>query len=188
MIGWYNIGSSLYPYTSANAFNVYALFGDFFAPDTTTVLFVQLKYWADAAFIALAGVILTRYVRLGGERAFLEAGFLLLLAFFLVLTEMHERYLIYALAFASALAPLHRRYVWGAAVLTLTQWLSLEYSLTYMWVESDKPPGINPKEFAPVLVHLCTLANIGVFASGLQMFFGTPSRIPRPTGTLAEER
>lgn len=188
MIAWYDIGSSLYPYTSANAFNVYALFGDFFAPDTLPVFFLPLKYWADAVFIALAGVILARYVRRGGERAFLEACFLISLAFFLVLTEMHERYLIYALTFAPALAPLHRRYLWGAAVLTLTQWLNLEYALTYMWVESDKPAGINPKEFAPVLAHLCALANIGVFVSGMQMYFGAPAPLPPPTGAVAGER
>ncbi len=187
MIAWYDIGSSLYPFTSANAFNVYALFGDFFAPDTVPVFFIPLKYWADAAFAALACVIFARYVRLRGERAFLEACFLVLLAFFLVLTEMHERYLMYALAFAPALAPLHRRYLWGAAVLTLTQWLNLEYALTYMWIESDKPPGINPKEFAPVLVHLCALANIGVFISAMQVYFGAPAALP-PTGAVAGER
>jgi dolichyl-phosphate-mannose-protein mannosyltransferase len=171
MLGWYTIGSSLYPYTSANAFNIYALFGAFFAPDTQPLLFVPLKYWADAAFVVLAGLIYWRYTRAPTGRAFLEACFLLMLAFFLVLTEMHERYLIYALAFACALAPLDRRYLWTAVALTLTQWLNLEYSLTYMWVESDKPAGIDPDEFAPVLVHLCALTNVAVFAVGMQTYF-----------------
>jgi Gpi18-like mannosyltransferase len=163
MISWYQIGSSLYPFTSANAFNVYALFGDFFRSDNTTVLLMPLKYWADLTFIVIFGLILWCYVRKRDEPALLEASFLTMLAFFLVLTEMHERYLIYALTFIPVLAVIHRRYLWSAGVLTLTQWLNLEYSLTYMWVESDKPPGIDPQEFAPVLVHLCALANIGVF-------------------------
>jgi Gpi18-like mannosyltransferase len=171
MIGWYQIGSSLYPYTSANAFNVFALAGDFFAPDSLPVLFVPLKYWADAVFIVIAGAIAWRYTRLRDDRAFLEACFLVMLAFFLVLTEMHERYLMYALSFAPALAPLDRRYLWATVTLTATQWLNLEYSLTYMWVESDKPAGIDPKEFAPVLVHLCAFANIAVFGLCAKMYW-----------------
>lgn len=173
MIGWYQTGSSLYPYTSANGFNIYALFGDFFGSDRIPILFVPLKYGADALYIAIAGAIFWRYVRRGDERALLEAAFLVLLAFFLVLTEMHERYLIYALTFVLPLAAIDRRYLWPAAVLTVTQWLNLEYSLSYMWIESDKPAGINPKEFAPVLVRLCALANIGVFVIGIRRYFGS---------------
>jgi len=188
MIGWYEVGSSLYPFTSANGFNLYALFGDFFAPDALPVLFTPLKYWADAAFIAIGAVILRRYTRLRDDRAFLEACFLLLLAFFLVLTEMHERYLVYALTFTPALAVLDRRYLWSALVLTLTQWLNLEYSLTYMWVESDKPAGINPNEFAPVLVHLCALANIAIFGLGMRTYFRARGPLLPATGTLPEKR
>ena len=188
MIDWYDVGSSLYPFTSANAFNLYALFADFFAPDTQPVAFVPLKYWADAAFIAIGAAILARYARLRDDRALLEACFLTLLAFFLVLTEMHERYLIYALTFAPALAPLDRRYLWTAIVLTVTQWLNLEYSLSYMWIESDKPAGSNPKEFAPVLVRLCTLANITVFGLAMRMYFGVRRALPATTGTLPTDQ
>jgi dolichyl-phosphate-mannose-protein mannosyltransferase len=183
LIAWYGAGSSLYPFTSANGFNVYALFGDFFASDATPVLFVPLKYWADAAFIGIAAAIFWRYTRLRDDRTFLEACFLLMLAFFLVLTEMHERYLIYALTFVPALGALDRRYLWATLTLTLTQWLNLEYSLTYMWIESDRPTGIDPDEFAPVLVHLCALANIAVFGLGLRHYFRAPSAPRAPTGT-----
>jgi dolichyl-phosphate-mannose-protein mannosyltransferase len=167
------------------AVNVYALFGSFFAPDDVRVLFVPIKYWADAAFGAIAAVLYWRYGRMRDDHTFLEAGFLVLLAFFLVLTEMHERYLIYALTFAPALAPLDRRYLWATLVLTLTQWLNLEYSLTYMWVESDKPAGIDPHEFAPVLVHLCALANIAIFGLGVRIFFEPRATLRRAKGTVA---
>ncbi len=188
MIDWYRIGSSLYPFTSANGFNVYALAGDFFAPDTRPLFGVPLKYWADAAYIAIFAAVCARYVRRPGDRAFLVACFLTLLAFFLVLTEMHERYLMYALAFAPALAAIDRRAIWATVVLSVTQWLNLEYSLTYMWIESDKPTGVNPKEFAPVLVHLCTLANIAVFVRAAQLYFDGRAAAIRPTGRLGEVR
>ncbi len=170
MFDWYRIGSSLYPFSSANAFNVYALFGDFFASDTTGVL-MPLKDWADLWFIALAAGVFLRYARRRDDRALLEAAFLIMLGFFLVLTEMHERYLIYALTLVAPLTALDRRYLAFAVALSITQWLNLEYSLTYMWVESDKPAGINPNEFAPVLVHLCALTNIAVFGLALRGFF-----------------
>ncbi len=188
MLGWYQVGSSLYPFTSANGFNVYALFGDFFAPDTQPIAFIALKYWADAAFISIAAVIFIVYARRRDDRTLVQACFFVLLAFFLVLTEMHERYLMYALAFAPALAPLDRRYLWAALVLTLTQWLNLEYAMTYMWIESDRPAGINTKEFAPVLVRLCALANITVFVVGMQTFLGWPRRVAHRTGTPAGDR
>jgi hypothetical protein len=139
------------------------------------VVSVPLKYWADGAFVLIAGAIYWRYNRLRDGRALLAACFCLMLAFFVVLTEMHERYLIYALAFACALAPLERRALLIAVALTLTQWLNLEYSLTYMWVESDKPNGIDPYEFAPVLVHVCALTNIAALGFGLQDYFGWPA-------------
>ncbi len=170
MIDWYQIGSSLYPYTSANGFNVWALLRDFFLPDTAPVFGVPVKYWADAAFIALAAAIAVGFARKHDERALLEACFVLMLGFFLVLTEMHERYVMYALTFGPALAVIDRRYRWATLILTLTTWLNLEYSLTYMWVNSDKPVGIDPDEFAPVLVHLCVLGNLTAFGLGIRSF------------------
>jgi dolichyl-phosphate-mannose-protein mannosyltransferase len=168
MISWYEIGSSLYPFTSANGFNIYAFGGDFFAPDTQPLAFVPIKYWADAAFIGLAAFIAWAYARARDDRAFVTACFLTLLGFFLVLTEMHERYLMYALTVVPALAPLDRRFWWSAIALTITQWLNLEYALTYMWIESDKPAGVDPHEFAPVLAQLCAFTNIAVFVAGMQ--------------------
>jgi dolichyl-phosphate-mannose-protein mannosyltransferase len=163
MFSWYIIGSSLYPYTSVNAFNVHALYADFFRTDTALVCGIALKYWADLAFIAVASFIYARYARLRDDRALLESCFLILLAFFLFLTEMHERYLIYALTFAPVLSVFDGWYRWATVALTITEWLNLEYSLAYMWINFDKPEGINPKGFAPVLARLCALTNIGVF-------------------------
>jgi Gpi18-like mannosyltransferase len=163
MIEWYVIGSSLYPFTSANAFNVHALYGDFFKPDTDLWLWVPIKVWANGAFILTASLIYWRYSRLRDERALLESAFLLMLAFFLILTEMHERYLVYAVMFIPPLAVLDRTFLWSACLLTITQWLNLEYSMTYLWINAYNPPGINPKEFAPALARLCALTNIGVF-------------------------
>jgi Gpi18-like mannosyltransferase len=184
MWSWYVIGSSLYPYTSANAFNIHALYGDFFRPDTVPVLGLQLKYWADLTFIATAAFICRRYARLRDDRALAESCFLMLLAFFLLLTEMHERYLIYAIAFVPVLTAFDDRYRWATIALTVTEWLNLEYSLAYMWLNFDNPQGINPKGFAPVLARLCALTNIAVlltFISPIVRYIARtlPPSIPR---------
>jgi hypothetical protein len=53
-------------------------------------------------------------------------------------------------------------------VLSLTEWLNLEYSLNYMWIKNDNPPGIDPYAFSPVLARLCAITNIAVFGVGLK--------------------
>ncbi|GAC1406249.1 MAG: hypothetical protein NVSMB64_11810 [Candidatus Velthaea sp.] len=167
MIAWYAVGSSLYPYTSANGFNVYAFASEFFKSDNAPVLFVPLKYWADLVFIGVAAYIYRRYALRPDERGLIEASFLVMLGFFLFLTEMHERYLIYALVIVPVLAAIERGYLISAGVLTVTEWLNLEYSLAFMWFQSGKPPGINVNMYAPVLARLCAAANLGVFAAAI---------------------
>jgi Gpi18-like mannosyltransferase len=167
LIDWYRIGSALYPYTSANAFNLWAFLPQFFLSDTTRVLFVTLKGLGNAAFVILAGALYWHYFRTRTRESLIETAYLLMLGFFLVLTEMHERYLIYALTIVPALAVVNRRYLWSTVALSLTEWLNLEYSLNYMWIKNDNPPGIDPYAFSPVLARLCAITNIAAFGVGV---------------------
>jgi Gpi18-like mannosyltransferase len=180
LINWTLIGASLYPYTSANAFNIYAFLPQFFRSDTGVVLFFSVKTWAWIAFGAIAVVLYANYARVRDRAALIESAFLLMLGFFLVLTEMHERYLMFALTFVPALSVIDRRYLWSTIALTLTEWLNLEYSLNYMWIESDKPAGIDPYAFSPVLARLCALTNIAVFVTGIARLFTRESEPADP--------
>ena len=165
LIDWYQVGSSLYPINSANAFNVYSFGSGFFRSDLAPVLFVPLKYVADLAFLATYAAIGYTYARVRTPQALVEAAFLVLLAMFLVLTEMHERYSIYALTFAPALAVLDRRNLWAYGAATLASWLNMEYSIEYIWIASGKTPGLDPNLFAPSLARLCALAFLGAFGA-----------------------
>jgi hypothetical protein len=167
MINWYQVGSSLYPVNSANAFNLFAFSNDFFESDTTMYGALALRYWADALFIAAAAVVYWFSAYRGNDRSIVKGAFLLMLGFFCFLTEMHERYLIYALFLVAPLVVFDVRYRWFAAVLTITLWLNLDYSLTYMWLGGDNPNGVDARQFAPVLARLCAGANIVVFIGGL---------------------
>lgn len=156
--------SSLYPFNSANAFNLYAIFSEFFRPDTKAVLGIPLKLWGYEIFLIVLWIVIIGYINRRSPIALIESSFLVMLALFLFFTEMHERYLIYALTLVLPLAVLNRRYLWAAGILTLTLLINLEYGLNYMWIEMAKPSGMNIHEYAPVLSHLCALANLGVFA------------------------
>ena len=154
--------TSLFAFNSLNAFNLWALFGDFFASDLVHWGPFVMKYWAQALFVAVAAIICLAYVRRRSQIAFLEAAVLLFLAFFLFMPEMHERYESYATMFAGVLL-FRRSYAIAAAILSLTTLLSLEYAMTYMYLADAHVTAVNLNEFAPCLVRLCALANVGVF-------------------------
>jgi dolichyl-phosphate-mannose-protein mannosyltransferase len=155
-------GSARFPYTSLNAFNLWALFGDFFTSDRASFSFVPFRYWGYAIFIAIALPVYRRYALRGDAIALIEGSMLVLLAFFLFLTQIHERYLYYALTFMAPLVFM-RRYAYAAALFTLTFLLNLEYGFTFMYLDDSSVAVLNKNEFAPWLVHLCALANLGVF-------------------------
>jgi dolichyl-phosphate-mannose-protein mannosyltransferase len=164
-------GSSYFQYTSLNSFNVWALFGPFFTSDHTRFLFMSRHRWGDVMFIAAAATIYWRYARSRDPIAMFEAAMLVLLGFFLLLTEMHERYLFYALVFCVPLLfkPAYRV---AAVVLSVTLILNLEYGLTFMYLDDAKATMIDRYEFAPWLAHLGALVNIGTFIVLLRGYLG----------------
>jgi Gpi18-like mannosyltransferase len=162
-------GSRLFPYNSLNAFNFWALFGDFDVPDSHSFLGLPLRVWGYGLFLIAVLAICTRYALAAkgepnanarGARVF-EAAALLLLAMFLFLTQMHERYLYYSVCVLGMLF-FRRSPVVAAALLSLTLLLNLEYALTFYYLNGNTNL-VHVDEFAPWLVHLCALSNIGVF-------------------------
>jgi len=162
LIGQLVSGARLFGLNSLNAFNIWALFQPFFLPDKTRFLFLSLHLWGSLLFCATAALIYWGYVRSRDALALYEASALVLLAFFLCLTEMHERYLYYAVVFTGALL-FRKRYRYAAVILSVTLLLNLEYGLTFMYLDDARATMVNRYEFAPWLVHLCAGANVGVF-------------------------
>jgi dolichyl-phosphate-mannose-protein mannosyltransferase len=164
-------GSRLFPLNSLNAFNSWAIFQPFFVPDSERFLGLSIHRWGDLIFTVLAAVIYWGYAKRRDAAALFEATLLLLLAFFLFLTQMHERYLCYAVVFIGTLV-FKKPYGYAALILSLTFVLNLEYGLTFMYLDDAKAMMINRFEFAPWLVHLCSVANLAVFGWLLADFFG----------------
>jgi Gpi18-like mannosyltransferase len=161
--------SNAFPFSSLNAFNLWAFFQPFFATDRVKILALSLHAWSDLLFVATACSIYWRYVKSRDATALLEASALVLLAFFVILTEMHERYLYYAAFFCAPLVfkPVYR---WAASILSLTLLLNMEYSLTFMYLDDAKVTAINRFDFAPWFTRLCSAANVGVLIRLLAPF------------------
>lgn len=175
--------SAVFHFTSLDAFNLWALFGDFFASDRVRWGPLYMQYWAQLLFVAVAAAIYGAYAVRRSKTAFLEAAVLVFLAFFLFMPEMHERYSIYATMFAGVL--LYRRpYAIAAAVLSITTLLSLEYALTNMLLSNAHVTAVNINEFAPCLVRVCALANLAVFFWPAARYLA-PLAQPRTTGWLS---
>jgi hypothetical protein len=137
--------------------------------DQAKLLGLTLHAWGTLLFLMCAAAIYVRYAAAPSARALFEAATLVLLALFVLMTEMHERYLYYGLFFAVALVS---RKAWRDAVLLLsaTFVLNLEYALTYMYLNDAGATMVDRGDFAPWLVHLCAGANVAVFVTVLYRF------------------
>ena len=173
--------SSYYAQTSLNAFNFWALFWDFFASDGTRFLGLKLHVWGVLAFAAFALAIYARFAVVRTRKSLLEASALVMLAFFCILTEIHERYIYFALPLF-ALLIFDRRYAIGSAILALTALFNIEYAYTALVLSDANVTAVKVNEFAPMLVHLCSLANVGLFVWLFVDFLGV---LPRSLASAA---
>ncbi|HEV2643405.1 MAG TPA: glycosyltransferase family 39 protein, partial [Candidatus Elarobacter sp.] len=168
LLGRYAFGSGIYPYNSANAFNLYALRQPFWQPDDTplTVLGIHagtLAGWGVALVLAATALIVGRYLQRRDDRALLEGAMLCALAFFVLATRMHERYVYGAFLLAMPLIAFGRSGGWAAAVLSVTTYLNLAYSLAYQTAMEAKIAGVDAMNLWPAISHPAAFANVALF-------------------------
>ena len=148
--GWlierYAYGSNVYPYNSVNAFNLWALRGTMWIPDSQSILGLPQYLWGLLLLLAAIVLIVWRYLQDRSAQAFLEACAISTIAFFVLSTRMHERYLFDGVLFTIACIPFARRYLWGAIALSLVLFANLIYSLQYLHVVTGNVPGANAAE------------------------------------------
>lgn len=127
----YLLGFGKYPYTSVNAFNLWALFG-MWRPDTQGYLFINpyLIGWmmfVVVTFLALDSV--DERLKSRGEMLVFFAAFILLFGFFMLPTRIHERYSFPSLSFLALMIPYVKR-VWTIyGVITVTLLINLVYAM-----------------------------------------------------------
>jgi Gpi18-like mannosyltransferase len=191
--GWllqrYAFGSNVYPYNSVNAFNLWALRGTLWMADSQSILGLPQFLWGMLLVVAALALIVWRYVQDRTSAALIEACAISALAFFVLATRMHERYLFNGLLFTIACIPFARRYLWGAVALSIVLFANLLYSLQYLHAVTGSAPGVNAQNLWGPWTTVLSLVAVGAFfVLGYQFLGGAePSAAkPRPTRPTAE--
>jgi Gpi18-like mannosyltransferase/predicted membrane-bound dolichyl-phosphate-mannose-protein mannosyltransferase len=164
----YEFGSSVYKYTSVNAFNLYAIKYPFWQPDTLPLHIFgfpvgPLSIWGVVLVLASTILIAGRYLQRRDDRSLIEGALLLALAFFCLATRMHERYIYGAFLLATPLIAFGTAGLWSSVVLTVTMYMNLAYSLYYQTVMENHTTGVDATNLWPYLSNLASLANVLVF-------------------------
>lgn len=169
--GWliqrYQYGSGVYSYNSVNAFNLYTIRSNFWQPDSglwplATFGFPQWA-WGIALLVMASALVLVAYAQKKTPQAFLEAACLLSLAFFVLSTRMHERYVFNGLVLAMPLIAFGRRYRYASALLSATLFVNLLYSLQYLKVMDQHIMGVDAANMWPLVTRACSALNVAVF-------------------------
>lgn len=155
-----------YPYTSVNAFNIWAFTG-FWKSDGGTLIFLDYFTIGWAMFGALtAFTIYLLHERLDDSEGVpvLFSAFVLLFGFFILPTRIHERYLFPAISVLTLMMPFLReaRPIYG--VLTFTCLSNQAYALRFL----------NSGKFVPDLdpfVWIVTLINLATFLYTVLLMF-----------------
>ncbi|HUA07745.1 MAG TPA: phospholipid carrier-dependent glycosyltransferase [Candidatus Acidoferrales bacterium] len=173
----YAYGSSVYPYNSVNAFNLWSIREPFWESDLQWIGVGFLKFpqivWGWGLVIAAAGLVVWRYLQERTPSALLESCAIALLAFFVLATRMHERYSFDAVVFCTACIPVARRYLWGTIALTVVLFANLIYSLQYLNVVTNNVPGVDPHNLWGPLTSFYSLIAVGTFFLLGYLYLGT---------------
>lgn len=185
-LGWllqrYAFGSNVYPYNSVNAFNLWALRGTMWVPDGQYILGLPQYLWGLVLVVAALALIVWRYVQDRSCAALLQACAVAALAFFVLATRMHERYLFNGLLFTIACIPFARRYLLGAIALSIVLFANLVYSLQYLQAVTGGAPGVNAQNLWGLGTTLFSLLAVGTFfVLGYQFLGGAEFAAPTPS-------
>ncbi len=169
----YAYGSNVYPYNSVNAFNLWALRGTFWVPDSQYIFVLPQFGWGVLLVLAALALVVWRYVQQRSAESLLEGCAIATLAFFVLSTRMHERYLFNGVLFTIACIPFAKRYLWAAIALSAVLFANLIYSLAYLHVVTASVPGVNSQNlWGPGTTALSVIAVAAFFWLGYQ-YLGT---------------
>lgn len=192
--GWlwdrYTYGLGVYAYNTVNAFNLWALRGTMWLPDSQTIVFLPQSMWGAILVTAALILIVWRYVQERTAQSLLEGCAIAALAFFVLMTRMHERYLFNGLLFTIACIPFARRYLAGAVALSIVLFANLIYSLQYLHVVTNNIPGVNSQNLWGPWTTALSLLAVGTFFWLGYQYLGTaeraiPAERPGATSTAA---
>ena len=189
LIARYAYGSNVYPYNSVNAFNLWALRGTLWAPDSQPIFGLPQYLWGIILVIAALALIVWRYLQDRTSQALLEGCAIAGLAFFTLATRMHERYLFDGLLFTIACISFARRYLWATVALSAVLLANLIYGLQYLNVVTNNVAGANEQNLWGIWTTLFSLLAVGAFfLLGYQYLGASDAATATPAPASSEPR
>jgi Gpi18-like mannosyltransferase len=126
-----------YEFTSINAFNIWGLYGLWIADGALNIV----GWVLFAAFAGFAMFVLHRRYHVSGDNLAIYAGFMLLFAFFMLPTRIHERYLFPVIVMLVLLVPFVKKARLLYVALTGTLLVNQAYVL--YWLNEYIRRGLN---------------------------------------------
>ncbi|MGE5556092.1 MAG: glycosyltransferase 87 family protein [Methanocella sp.] len=126
-----------YEFTSINAFNIWALYGLWIEDGALNIV----GWGLFAAFAGFAMFVLHRRYHVSGDNLAIYAGFMLLFAFFMLPTRIHERYLFPVIVMLVLLVPFVKKARLLYVALTGTLLVNQAYVL--YWLNEYIRRGLN---------------------------------------------
>lgn len=144
LLDLFSKSSSTYPYASLYAFNIWA-FDGFWTSDSRVFLSVTLQTWGVILYLSALVPILFKLFKTSNPLNYYLAGGLSFLAFFILLTRMHERYIVPSLAFLTIalLVNNFKHNLITYSILSLISFLNLFYVYIYYNVVYNNPESAN---------------------------------------------
>ena len=127
-----------YAYTSINAFNLWGLITGMWVPDGSLNIVGWVLFGAFAFFTLY---LLNKRFKTSGEFMAIYAAFMLLFAFFMLPTRIHERYLFPAVSMMALMVPFVKKARAIYAILTVTFLINEAYVL--YWLNKAYPSSPN---------------------------------------------
>ncbi len=178
-----NSAVSVYPYTSVGALNLWSMpWGAMWQTDQTHFGPLTLQLWGILLFGAAVIASVLAWVRRPTAAMAMAASAAILLAFFLLPTRIHERYLVAALVFLAALAVVRPR--WLLLYGTVSGLLYLNFLRVYTnplyQTGMHRPSILNNVLEAPGMwvISLAFLACLGAL---LYALVAAPETVEAPT-------
>lgn len=168
---------NMYPYTSLNAYNFWALFG-WWKPDTTLWFNLPYHIWGYILYALVLCIIFVPYLRkkvkIGTQLDYFACA-LSSFGFFLFLTRIHERHLfpVFALLIISACIFRSRVLIISYIALAIINFINLFYSYYYYNVIYNNP--LAPKniifDISSNYQLIFTVLSLVIFATMFIVYF-----------------
>jgi len=173
-----------YAYTSINAFNLWGLISGMWVPDG----YLNIVGWAlFGAFAIFTLYLLNKRFKTSSEFMAVYAAFMLLFAFFMLPTRIHERYMFPAIAAMALMVPFIKRARLIYAVLTATFLINESYVL-YQLNSHSYAPNLtgDPVVLVVSAINLLMLIYASIVMWDKRTWFKAEPEPPSPRGERGE--